>query len=132
MEEEVTWIDVLNYEKFYQVSDLGKIYSKRQKKIMKFKTDKAGYKKVNLFNEKGSKTFMVHRVVAISFLQNPENKPEVNHKNKIKSDNRLLNLEWSTVAENLEHKLNFTLIVEKIEKAFAIKIKKEICKLVPL
>jgi hypothetical protein len=131
MEKEI-WRDIPGYEDFYQVSSFGKIKSKRQNKIMSLKTDMRGYKRIRLYNENGQKTYSVHRIVASTFIENPENKPEVNHKNKIKTDNRVLNLEWSTVAENLEHKLKFKLNLKKLEEEFSNKIKGEIYRLIPL
>lgn len=131
MENEI-WKDVIGYEKFYQVSSFGRIKSKRQNKIMSLKTDNKGYKRIRFFNEFEHKTFSVHRIVAQAFLENPYNKPEVNHKNKIKADNRVSNLEWSTVAENLAHKLNFKLNLKKLQDEFSINIKREIYRLIPL
>ncbi len=54
-------------------------------------------------DEKGRATFYIHRAVALAFIPNPDQKPQVNHKNGVTTDNRLNNLEWSTRAENISH-----------------------------
>ena len=64
---------------------------------------KTGYEKVNLSINKVVKTCKVHRLVALTYIKNPENKPWVNHKDGVKANNNDWNLEWSTVAENTQH-----------------------------
>jgi hypothetical protein len=66
-------------------------------------TQKTGYHMVDLCKDSQKHKRLVHRLIAETFLPNPENKPQVNHKNGIKSDNRLSNLEWATVFENRRH-----------------------------
>lgn len=63
------------------------------------KTSAKGYLRVNL----GNKTQQVHRVIAAVFIENPLKKPQINHKNGIKTDNRVENLEWVTNQENRDH-----------------------------
>lgn len=102
---EEIWKDVVGYEGLYQVSNLGNIKSLNynrtgEERILKPRTDKDGYLQVNLYNNKKLKTFKIHRLVAKAFIPNPDNKPEVNHKDEDKTNNCLTNLEWMTRLEN--------------------------------
>lgn len=63
-----------------------------------------GYVRVCLARDGEAKTFFVHRLVSIAFIDNPDGKPQVNHINSIRSDNRVINLEWVTSSENVRHK----------------------------
>lgn len=72
-------------------------------KEMKPHTNNKGYQSIDLRIDKKHFRYLLHRLVAECFIPNPENKPEVNHKNGIKTDNRVENLEWMTSAENREH-----------------------------
>lgn len=87
----------------YSVSNLGNVMNNQTNKIMRL-TVKGGYSHVGLTNETNKKTLKVHRLVSLSFIENPENKPEVNHKNKNKVDNNVNNLEWVTRKENMQHR----------------------------
>jgi hypothetical protein len=87
----------------YSISNLGNVLNTLTNKIMKL-NKKGGYYHIGLTNNNIRKTIKVHRLVAVYFIPNPENKPEVNHKNKNKFDNSLNNLEWVTHKENMQHK----------------------------
>jgi hypothetical protein len=100
------WKDIKGYEGLYQVSNLGNVKSLKFKNniILKGGIDSSGYKVVSLrdYNKKQS-TKTVHRLVAIAFINNTQNKKCVNHINGIKTDNRIENLEWNTYNENMNH-----------------------------
>ena len=112
------WVDVSGFEPFYEISTLGRIRSKpRMKRIrggglqpiparlITAQLLKNGYFYVTLWSGKTKGTTTpLHRVIAKAFIPNPENKPEVNHLNGIRTDNSIENLEWCTTRENALHK----------------------------
>lgn len=98
----------------YKISPTGNILNSNNKKI-KEKTHRLGYKAVILYSKSRSKrkNFYVHRLVALTFLPNPQKLPEVNHKDGIKSNNDVYNLEWVTRKENVRHAFKNGLIKHK-------------------
>jgi hypothetical protein len=114
------WKDIKDYEGLYQVSNKGRV-----KSLNKFRVDLTGrvfkhkekllstkawikdgrpyYVKVSLTKDGKKENKLVHRLVAESFISNPENKPEVNHKDQNRSNNFIQNLEWVTKEENMKH-----------------------------
>lgn len=98
------WKRIINFED-YEISNFGRIKSfKNGKEIIKSNRKVGdGYLQISLYKEGKYKQFLVHRIVALYFIPNPENKPEVNHKKGIKTDNRAWMLEWITKSENEKH-----------------------------
>ena len=87
----------------YDVSSNGGIYSRKRNIVMKVQTDGWGYPRVSLLNNGHKSTKYVHRLVADAFIKNPLNKPEINHIDGNKLNNRIDNLEWVTRSENEIH-----------------------------
>lgn len=99
------WKDVKGYEGLYQVSNLGRIKSfhKEDEIIMKCFLSKNGYVRVCLTKFGVGSKKLVHRLVAQAFIPNPNNLPQVNHKDGNKQNNKVDNLEWCTPSENMLH-----------------------------
>lgn len=100
------WKDVQGYEGLYQVSNTGQVRGVKRGKTLKPHKSKAGYLEVTLSKQNTFAYFLIHRLVAQAFIPNPEGKPQINHKNGVKTDNRLDNLEWSTRSENQRHRFS--------------------------
>lgn len=97
------WRDIAGYEGMYQVSDLGRVRSKHsgEWKVLRCGTLPKGYLMVNLHQDGKRKCVTVHRLVANAFIPNSdETKTQINHKNEVKTDNRVENLEWCTASYN--------------------------------
>lgn len=120
------WKDIVGYEGLYQVSNLGRIRSfyKRRNDVefLKF-ADNHGYKTITLHKDGRQKTFRVHRLVAVAFLPNESDKPQINHINGNKSDNRASNLEWCSQSENMLHAYESGLQTPNTKEANAAKRK---------
>lgn len=106
MENEV-WKELVGYEGLYWVSNFGRICGVPRKGtpggIMKGRKDKKGYISVTLRKDGNQTTQKLHRLVAKTFIPNPNNLPEINHKDENKSNNAINNLEWCTTAYNHEY-----------------------------
>ena len=87
----------------YLIYEDGRVWSNKTHKFLKPARMTTGYETVELFNKSGSKRFSIHRLVAIAFLPNPNNYPQVNHKDEIKHHNNVENLEWCTAKYNIHY-----------------------------
>lgn len=115
MENELEFVPIKGYEGLYEINRLGQVKSIgrfvkrghrrsfRKERILKSIMGGCGYYVVALSKNSIKKGYTIHRLIAITFIPNPENKPQVNHINGIKSDNSINNLEWCTSSENSRH-----------------------------
>ena len=100
---EVTKIKPIEGFEEYLITTCGKVWSLRSKKFLKKQMDRYGYIYVHLNVKERSKKCKIHRLVALAYIPNPLNKPQVNHEDGIKLHNYTNNLIWSTNAENMQH-----------------------------
>jgi hypothetical protein len=108
---EEIWKPIKDFEN-YEVSNMGRVKNIKTNRVLR-NNIKDGYESVSLVGINIKKSFKVHRLVAIAFLENPENKTDVNHKDKNKLNNILDNLEWMTRKENNTHRCKDTTIIQE-------------------
>ena len=129
------WKNVVGFEEQYEISNLGNLRSKERfvkhwrggerkykSNFKNIRLNDHGYFRCNLKNEGKRYDFTIHRLVALAFIPNEENKPFINHKNGIKTDNRVENLEWCNQSENVTHAVKNRLIKTKLTDEQAKKI----------
>lgn len=130
------WKPIPSYEGYYEASTLGRVRSidiklphprnktmsfTRKGRILKSELDKYGYPVVTLSVNKKARTYKVHRLIAMTFLENPNNLPQVDHINSIRYDNRPENLRWCTTQDNTawrDEKLGRVVICKETQKMF--------------
>lgn len=122
MIEKEVWRDIPEYLGYYQISNLGRVRSLERtityspskaypngrnmvlkQRVLKPCTDKKGYEFVQLFINNKFRSKKVHRLVAEVFIPNPNNLPQVNHKDEVKNNNKVTNLEWCSAAYNVNY-----------------------------
>ena len=128
MAESEVWKDVAGYEGFYQVSNKGNVRSverrdsrgcRRRGRMLKPGYDGSGYPQVNMYQNGKLKTKKVHRLVAEAFIPNLESLTHVNHKDEVKTNNELSNLEWCTHKYNM----NYGTLIERASQARSKKVR---------
>ena len=85
----------------YEISSVGRVRNSKTGRVLKTQVRKDGYVGVQLHKDGKMKSFLMHRLVALAFIENPLEKPDVDHIDRNRANNRLENLLWSTTSENL-------------------------------
>lgn len=120
------WKDIEEFEGYYQISNIGEVKSLERivknglnstrivkERILKQTMGTNGYLSVGLHKHQKCKKYEIHRLVAIAFISNPDNKSQVNHKDGIKTNNFDFNFEWVTHKENADHAVLNNLVNNK-------------------
>ena len=107
---------IKGYEGLYAVTSCGKVWSYRTDRFIKPDVTPKGYLTVRLCKDGENRKCRVHRLVAEAFIPNPDNKPEINHRDEVKCHNHVGNLEWVTSAENANYGTRLNRISEKKAK----------------
>lgn len=123
------WKDVVGYEGYYQVSNRGRVkglkytllvgccFKTLPERILKPNKNKFGYYYVVLHKNRKPKTWKIHRLVALAFIPNPENKPCIDHIDTIRTNNNIENLRWCTHSENMNNPISKPKILKNAEIA---------------
>lgn len=93
------WKDISGYEGLYQISNLGRVKNNKNRILLNFQ-DKDGYYRIKLSKNNITKGFLIHRLIAIAFIDNSNNLPCIDHIDRNTSNNNLSNLRWSSYLDN--------------------------------
>lgn len=110
------WKQIKGYEGLYEINKLGQVISLHKRndgKLISSRVDRSGYYTVRLSKKGKTSTILLHRLLGIAFLPNPDNKEFINHIDGNKLNYNLSNLEWSTMSENITHAYKNNLINAK-------------------
>ena len=105
------WHDIIGFDGFYQVSNLGRIKNKKGKILKPYLQN--GYLRVGLYKDKKIKSIYIHRLVATAFIPKIKDKNIINHKDGNKLNNNVQNLEWCNYSENNQHAYKYKLKIAK-------------------
>lgn len=114
------WREIEGYEGLYSVSNMGRVRNDKKELILQPR-NLNGYQRVALYKDKKPTDYFIHRLVAEAFILNPDNKPQINHRNEMKNDNRVENLEFCTPKENSNHGTRTERIAQANKKAIILK-----------
>ena len=120
-----SWKDIRGSDGLYKISNKGKVYSVKSNKFLSQTKNHKGYFLVTIFVHGVRKTITVHRLVADAFLENPNNYPQINHKDEDKTNNNVENLEWCTCSYNVKYGNGYLKRKEKKSYLYAIKATKK-------
>jgi len=101
---EEVWKDIEGFEDYYKISNLGNVYSKRNERNLKPFLNSGGYYNIGLCKNNEQKNMLIHRLIGIHFIDNPENKPTVDHIDQNPINNDLSNLRWYTQKEQIANR----------------------------
>lgn len=99
----MTMKDIKGYENLYAITEDGQVWSYTRNRYKSISIGRDGYKRVTLSKKGKPQTIELHRLMALAFIDNPEEKPQVNHKDENKLNNEINNLEWATAKENANY-----------------------------
>lgn len=110
------WKEIPGFEGRYEVSTRGRIRNYKTKRVLSTKRLRDGYPSIRLTKDKNRKNYYVHRLVALAFIPNPENKPCVDHIDRNRQNNSVNNLRWATYADNAVNRNNSSHGVKSLEQ----------------